>query len=72
MDKPKFRWDVSFNGSHNSNKLLSLAPGATKVDLGSVWGDGGAHGPDISVKVGDQFGLFTGMIIPMILKPVCP
>ncbi|MEO8764034.1 MAG: SusC/RagA family TonB-linked outer membrane protein [Ginsengibacter sp.] len=60
VDKPSFRWDVSLNGSHNSNKLLSLAPGATKVDLGSVWGDGGAHGPDISVRVGEQFGTIYG------------
>ncbi|HZW69588.1 MAG TPA: TonB-dependent receptor, partial [Hanamia sp.] len=59
-DGPNFKWDISINGSHNSNKLLSLAPGATKVDLGSVWGDGGAHGPDISVKVGDQFGTIYG------------
>ncbi len=60
VDKADFRWNVSFNGSHNSNKLISLAPGASKVDLGSVWGDGGAHGPDISVKVGDQFGTIYG------------
>lgn len=60
MDRNDFKWSVSFNGSHNSNRLLSLAPGATKVDLGSVWGDGGAHGPAISVKVGDQFGTIYG------------
>ena len=60
MDRPNLKWSVSFNGSHNSNRLLSLAPGATKVDLGSVWGDGGAHGPAISVKVGDQFGTIYG------------
>jgi iron complex outermembrane recepter protein len=59
-DGTNFKWDLSINGSHNSNKLISLAPGATKVDLGSVWGDGGAHGPDISVKVGDQFGTIYG------------
>lgn len=60
LDKANFKWDISLIGSHNSNKLLSLAPGATKVDLGSVWGDGGAHGPAISVKVGDQFGTIYG------------
>lgn len=60
IDHPRLKWDVSVNASHNDNKLISLAPGVDKVDLGSVWGDGGAHGPAISVKVGDQYGTIYG------------
>ncbi|HVW60071.1 MAG TPA: SusC/RagA family TonB-linked outer membrane protein [Puia sp.] len=60
VDKPGFKWDISLNASHYSNRLLSLAQGATKVDLASIWNDGGSHGPLISVKVGDQFGTIYG------------
>lgn len=60
VDRPEFKWEVSLNASHYSNRLLSLSPGATKVDLNSIWNDGGAHGPLISVQVGDQFGTIYG------------
>lgn len=60
VDRPGFKWDLGAHASHNNNKLISLAPGVDKVDLGSVWGDGGAHGPDIAVKVGDQYGTIYG------------
>lgn len=60
VDRTDFKWDIALNASHNNNKLLSLAPGTDRVDLGSVWGDGGAHGPDIAVKVGDQYGTIYG------------
>lgn len=60
IDRPGFKWDVSLNGAHNNNKLISLPPGVDRVDLNSVWGDGGAHGPDVSVKVGQQFGTILG------------
>ncbi|HVX51820.1 MAG TPA: SusC/RagA family TonB-linked outer membrane protein [Chitinophagaceae bacterium] len=53
----KFRWDATLNLSHNSNKLLALAPGADRIDLGSIWG---SNGPTISAKVGDQFGTIYG------------
>lgn len=60
IDRPAIKWDLSLNLSHTNNKLISLPPGAQKVDLGSVWGDGGAHGPDISVLVGQQYGTIYG------------
>jgi len=60
VDQRSFKWDISLNASHYSNRLLSLAQGATKVDLASIWNDGGAHGPLISVKVGEQFGTIYG------------
>ncbi|HEX5551618.1 MAG TPA: SusC/RagA family TonB-linked outer membrane protein [Chitinophagaceae bacterium] len=60
VDRPGFKWDIALNASHNNNKLLSLAPGVDRVDLGSIWGDGGAHGPDVAVKVGDQYGTIYG------------
>jgi len=53
----KFRWDATLNLSHNSNKLLALAPGADRIDLASIWG---SNGPTISAKVGDQFGTIYG------------
>jgi iron complex outermembrane receptor protein len=55
-----FGWDVALNLAHNNNKLLSLSEGAERVDMGSAWGDGGAHGPLVAAKVGDQFGTIYG------------
>lgn len=60
VDRPSVKWDLALHASHTNNKLISLPPGAKKVDLGSIWGDGGAHGPDISVKVGEQYGTIYG------------
>lgn len=60
IDTRNFKWSVALNLAHNSNRLLSLSEGTNKVDLGSVWNDGGGHGPTISVKVGDQFGTIYG------------
>lgn len=60
IDRDAVKWNLAVHASHTNNKLVSLPPGAQRVDLGSVWGDGGAHGPDISVKVGNQYGTIYG------------
>lgn len=52
-----FKWDVSFNGSKNNNKLLSLTPGALRVDMNNIWGGSGTY---ISAVVGQQFGAILG------------
>ncbi|MGC4036579.1 MAG: SusC/RagA family TonB-linked outer membrane protein [Chitinophagaceae bacterium] len=53
VDQSFFKWDVSLNGSKNNNRLLSLTPGATRVDLNNIWGGSGTY---ISAVVGQEFG----------------
>ncbi|SEW44528.1 TonB-linked outer membrane protein, SusC/RagA family [Chitinophaga arvensicola] len=60
IDQKSFGWDVSLNLAHSNNKLLSLSDGTDRVDMASAWNDGGAHGPVISARVGDQFGTIYG------------
>ncbi len=36
LDRRSFAWDVTFNGSHNSNRLLSLGTDTTTIGTGSV------------------------------------
>lgn len=60
IDRKEFGWDVSLNLAHSNNKLLSLSDGTDRVDMASAWNDGGAHGPVISARVGDQFGTIYG------------
>ncbi|WP_143307050.1 SusC/RagA family TonB-linked outer membrane protein [Chitinophaga vietnamensis] len=60
IDRKDFQWDVALNLAHSNNKLLSLSDGTDHVDMNSTWGDGGAHGPVVSARVGDQFGTIYG------------
>lgn len=53
IDNPGFKWDAALNLSANYNKLLSLTPGATRVDMNNIWGGSGVY---ISAVVGKEFG----------------
>ena len=53
IDNPVFKWDAALNLSANYNKLLSLTPGATRVDMNNIWGGSGVY---ISAVVGKEFG----------------
>ncbi len=53
FEQPAFSWDVSVNMSNNHNRLLSLTPGADRVDLNNLWGGSGVY---ISAVVGKEFG----------------
>lgn len=57
VDQPFFKWDVSLNASKNYNRLLSLTPGATRVDMNNIWGSNGTY---ISAIVGQEFGTILG------------
>ena len=52
-----FKWDLAFNFSHNSNKLLSLSSGLDRVDMNNIWGNNGVF---ISAVVGKQYGSILG------------
>ena len=57
VDQPVFKWDVSLNMSQNYNRLISLSPGATRVDMNNIWGGSGTY---ISAVVGQEFGAILG------------
>jgi iron complex outermembrane recepter protein len=57
VENKNFKWEVAFNFSHNSNKLLSLSSGLDRVDLNNIWGNNGLY---ISAIVGQQFGSILG------------
>jgi len=57
VESSAIKWDVSFNMSKNNNRLLSLTPGATRVDMNNIWGSSGTY---ISAVVGQQFGAILG------------
>lgn len=52
-----FRWDVSVNAAHNSNKVISLAPGIPKYPLQDLWG---TNGVQMYVKPGESYGTIYG------------
>lgn len=61
-----FTWDVTVNGAHNHNKVVSLAPGITQLPLGSWFaGDGTGSissndGVNMNARVGDDYGSIYG------------
>ena len=57
VDQPFIKWDFSINMSNNYNRLLSLSPGATRVDMNNIWGGNGTY---ISAVVGQEFGTILG------------
>lgn len=57
VDQPIFKWDLSLNMSQNYNRLISLSPGATRVDMNNIWGGSGTY---ISAVVGQEFGAILG------------
>lgn len=54
---PDFSWDLTLNGAHNTNKLVSLAPGINEYYLDEMFGN---QGVTMKVKVGDNFGTIYG------------
>ena len=57
VEQTAFKWDISINMSNNYNRLLSLSPGATRVDMNNIWGGSGNY---ISAVVGKEFGAILG------------
>jgi iron complex outermembrane recepter protein len=59
-----FSWDVTVNGAHNHNKVVSLAPGIDQLPLGSWFnGDGSGNsinGVNMNARVGDDYGSIYG------------
>jgi iron complex outermembrane receptor protein len=61
-----FTWDVTVNGAHNRNKVVSLAPGISQLPLGSWFaGDGSGSdasndGVNMNARVGDDYGTIYG------------
>ncbi|HTJ48326.1 MAG TPA: SusC/RagA family TonB-linked outer membrane protein [Cyclobacteriaceae bacterium] len=53
----RLKWDVTFNASHTSNRLLSLANGVNRVDMDNMWANNGVA---LSAVVGKQFGSIMG------------
>ncbi|MBS1525794.1 MAG: SusC/RagA family TonB-linked outer membrane protein [Bacteroidetes bacterium] len=52
-----FGWDVTVNGAHNQNKVVSLAPGINYLPLGSWFG---GDGVSMRVNPGDNYGDIYG------------
>jgi iron complex outermembrane receptor protein len=57
IDGKDFAWDVTLNGAHNQNKVVSLAPGINYLPLGSWFG---GDGVSERVNVGDDYGNIYG------------
>ncbi len=58
-----FSWDISVNGAHNNNKVVSIAPGIDQLPLGSWFGGDGSNGGDgvnMNARVGDDYGTIYG------------
>jgi iron complex outermembrane recepter protein len=53
-----FTWDVTLNGAHNSNTIISLEPGVTQIPIGSWFG---GDGISTNAHVGDQYGTIYGL-----------
>ena len=51
------RWDVTINGAHNQNKVLSLYEGVDQYDLASLWGNAGVT---MKAHVGENYGTIYG------------
>ncbi len=51
------KWDIGINGAHNNNKVVSLAPNADQLALGSLFG---GNGISENIKVGDNYGTIYG------------
>ena len=50
-----FRWDVKINWAKNSNKVISLMPGVTNMQLGSFQGN-----VTLNASVGEPYGVLKG------------
>jgi iron complex outermembrane recepter protein len=52
-----FVWDITINGAHNNDKVMSIAPGVDQLTLGSWFGGDGVN---MNAKVGDDYGTIYG------------
>ncbi|MGZ3833464.1 MAG: SusC/RagA family TonB-linked outer membrane protein [Mucilaginibacter sp.] len=52
-----FSWNITLNGAHNSNKVVSLSPGVDQIPLGTWFGQNGVN---MNARVGDQYGTIYG------------
>lgn len=57
INSSDFSWDVTVNGAHNQNKVVSLAPGIDYLPLGSWFG---GDGVSQRVNIGDDYGNIYG------------
>jgi iron complex outermembrane recepter protein len=64
ISSKNFTWDITVNGAHNRNRVVSLAPGIDQLPLGSWFsGDGssgGGDGVNMNARVGDDYGTIYG------------
>lgn len=51
------KWDITFNGAHNQNKVISLDEGVEIYKLAELWGTNGAA---MFAKVGENYGTIYG------------
>jgi iron complex outermembrane recepter protein len=52
-----FSWDITINGAHNQNKVISLAEGIDRYPLQDLWG---TNGVQMYVKAGEEYGTIYG------------
>lgn len=52
-----FNWDITVNGAHNQNKVVSIAAGVDQIPLGSWFG---GNGVSMNARVGDNYGTIYG------------
>jgi iron complex outermembrane recepter protein len=57
VQNKNLRWDITLNGAHNQNKVISLAEGVDKYQLASLWGTNGVM---MYAKVGENYGTIYG------------
>jgi iron complex outermembrane receptor protein len=57
ISRSDFKWDVSVNGAHNSNRVVSLEPGVDQIPIGTWFGGDGVN---MNAHVGDQYGTIYG------------
>ncbi len=57
VQTPDFSWDLTLNGAHNVNRLVSLADGIDEYYLDQMFG---ANGVTMKVKVGNNYGTIYG------------
>jgi len=52
-----FGWDITVNGAHNQNKVVSIAPGIDQIPIGNWFG---GNGVTMNARVGDAYGTIYG------------
>ena len=57
IQSKNLRWDVTINGAHNQNKVVSLYEGIDAYELGNLWGN---NGVTIKAHVGENYGTIYG------------